>query len=138
MTVPDSQNLEIREDAFGNVFVKDLSVIPVTTPEEVITIVQMGFRLRATHETKMNAVSSRSHTVFTMTVVQKDRATGETVTGMLNLVDLAGSERLTKSESEGQRLREALSINSSLSALGKVRNSTPRDVGALVVDRIAW
>ena len=39
---------------------------------------------------------------------------------MLNLVDLAGSERLTKSESEGQRLREALSINSSLSALGKV------------------
>lgn len=151
-----SQNLEIREDAFGNVFVKDLSVIPVTTPEEVITIVQMGFRLRATHETKMNAVSSRSHTVFTMTVVQKgrfteqqshfqqhklrnmlasstsprptglgctafpDRATGETVTGMLNLVDLAGSERLAKSESEGQRLREALSINSSLSALGKV------------------
>lgn len=39
---------------------------------------------------------------------------------MMNLVDLAGSERLTKSESEGQRLREALSINSSLSALGKV------------------
>jgi len=30
-----SQNLEIREDAFGNVFVKDLSVIPVSTPEEV-------------------------------------------------------------------------------------------------------
>lgn len=66
-----SQNLEIREDAHGNVFVQDLSVIPVTTPEEVITIVQMGFRLRATHETKMNAVSSRSHTVFTMTLVQK-------------------------------------------------------------------
>lgn len=114
------QNLEIHEDADGNVFVKDLSVIPVTTPEEVVTIMHMGFRLRATHETKMNAVSSRSHTVFTITIVQKDKATGETVTGMLNLVDLAGSERLHKSESEGQRLREALSINSSLSALGKV------------------
>lgn len=39
---------------------------------------------------------------------------------MLNLVDLAGSERLRKSESTGLRMQEALSINSSLSALGKV------------------
>lgn len=85
-----------------------------------MAIVQMGFRLRATHETKMNAVSSRSHTVFTITIVQTDRVTGESTSGMLNLVDLAGSERLTRTESEGQRLKEALFINSSLSALGKV------------------
>jgi hypothetical protein len=71
----------------------------------------MGFKLRATHETKMNAVSSRSHTVFTLTIVQKDHRSGDTITGMLNLVDLAGSERLNKSESTGQRMREALSIN---------------------------
>jgi len=115
-----SENLAIHEDAKGNVFVKDLSIIPVETPEEVMTIVQMGFRLRATHETKMNTVSSRSHTVFTMHILQRDRGTGETVTGMLNMVDLAGSERLGRSESQGQRLAEALSINSSLSALGKV------------------
>ena len=105
-----NQDLRIHEDLAGNVFVKDLSVIPVSTPEEVLTIVQMGFKLRATHETKMNAVSSRSHTVFTLTIVQKDHRTGDTITGMLNLVDLAGSERLDKSESKGQRMREALSI----------------------------
>merc|ERR1711871_1268318 len=71
-----SQDLTIHEDSMGNVFVKDLSVIPVSTPEECLTVVQMGFKLRATHETKMNAVSSRSHTVFTLTIVQKDRITG--------------------------------------------------------------
>jgi hypothetical protein len=115
-----SPALTINEDQEKNIFVRDLAVIPVTSESEVIAIVQSGLRLRATHETQMNAVSSRSHTVFTITIVQKDHATGEEMTGMLNLVDLAGSERLKKSESEGVRLQEALHINSSLSALGKV------------------
>lgn len=113
-------NYEIREDLEGNVFVKDLSLVPVTTSEEVMNMINMGIRVRATHETKMNAVSSRSHTVFTITILQKDKITGQSITGMLNLVDLAGSERLKKSESQGIRLKEALHINSSLTALGKV------------------
>lgn len=115
-----TMNYDIREDADGNVFVKDLSLVPVTKLDEVIALISAGVRVRATHETKMNATSSRSHTVFTVTVVQKDRLTGTAITGMLNLVDLAGSERIKKSESQGIRLKEALHINSSLSALGKV------------------
>eukprot|EP00981_Chlorochromonas_danica_P004578 scaffold912_cov187-Ochromonas_danica.AAC.56 len=59
----NTMNYEIREDNDGNVFVKDLSLVPVTTMEEVISMINMGLRVRATHETKMNAVSSRSHTV---------------------------------------------------------------------------
>ena len=38
----------------------------------------------------------------------------------MNLVDLAGSERQSKTQAEGQRLKEANKINLSLSALGNV------------------
>eukprot|EP00603_Paraphysomonas_imperforata_P008117 CAMPEP_0114430666 /NCGR_PEP_ID=MMETSP0103-20121206/10166_1 /TAXON_ID=37642 ORGANISM="Paraphysomonas imperforata, Strain PA2" /NCGR_SAMPLE_ID=MMETSP0103 /ASSEMBLY_ACC=CAM_ASM_000201 /LENGTH=1113 /DNA_ID=CAMNT_0001600135 /DNA_START=58 /DNA_END=3399 /DNA_ORIENTATION=+ len=115
-----SMNLQIHEDSQGNVFVKDLTSIPLTYMEEALEVVTMGIKVRATHETKMNNVSSRSHTVFNLTVTHRDKATGDLVVGMLNLVDLAGSERIKKSESQGPRLKEALHINSSLSALGKV------------------
>ena len=115
-----TMNYEIREDNQGNVFVKDLSLLPVNSSEEVMNLISIGLKLRATHETKMNAVSSRSHTVFTISVLQRDRATDQSMMGMLNLVDLAGCERLKKSESVGIRMKEALHINSSLTALGKV------------------
>lgn len=42
------------------------------------------------------------------------------IKGKLNLVDLAGSERVSKSGADGARLKEAQSINKSLSALGDV------------------
>jgi len=116
----ESMNYEIHEDLDKNVFVKDLAIIPTTTIQEVMSVINSGLQVRATHETKINEVSSRSHTVFTISVVQRDPHTGESIKGMLNLVDLAGSERLKKSESSGIRLKEALHINTSLTALGKV------------------
>jgi hypothetical protein len=116
----NTMHYDIREDGEGNVFVKDLSNIPVQSVNEVLAVIKMGLKVRATHETKMNSTSSRSHTVFTLTVVQHDKASGASICGMLNLVDLAGSERLKKSESQGARLKEALHINTSLTALGKV------------------
>lgn len=116
----NTMNYEIREDADGNVFVKDLSLIPVTSMEEVMSIISLGLRVRATHETKMNASSSRSHTIFSLNIVQRDKTSMSSISGNLHLVDLAGSERLKKSESQGARLKEALHINSSLTCLGKV------------------
>ena len=99
---------------------KGLSIVTVQSVEEVLELVASSFSLRATHETRMNAVSSRSHTIFTFYVTQQDRGTGQSTTAQLHLVDLAGSERLSRSESTGQRMLEAQSINLSLTCLGKV------------------
>eukprot|EP00736_Rhodelphis_marinus_P008006 Rmarinus@m.3145 len=111
--------LEIHEDKEGQVYVEGLNQIPVTTPEEVEDIMNTGLQYRATYETRMNEVSSRSHTVFTC-IIRRTDSDGEVRTGTLALVDLAGSERLKKSGSADQRKKEAVYINSSLSALGKV------------------
>lgn len=45
---------------------------------------------------------------------------GECTRSKLWLVNLAGSERVVKTDAQGDRLKEAQSINKSLSALGDV------------------
>ena len=60
--------------------------------------------------------SSRSHLVFII-IENHDHTTGKTNVGKLTLVDLAGSERVDGATKE---IKEAQSINQSLSALGDV------------------
>eukprot|EP01027_Heterolobosea_sp_BB2_P019174 GEZU01026931.1.p1 GENE.GEZU01026931.1~~GEZU01026931.1.p1 ORF type:complete len:100 (-),score=7.31 GEZU01026931.1:155-454(-) len=71
----------------------------------------------------MNEESSRSHSIFMITISQKDVVTLEAKTGKLFLVDLAGSEKVKKTQAKGQQLEEAKMINKSLSALGNVINA---------------
>lgn len=68
----------------------------------------------------MNASSSRSHSIFAIMVETVDSVTKKTITGKMSLVDLAGSERADKTGASADRLKEAMSINKSLSALGDV------------------
>ena len=82
-----------------------------------------GAKNRATAATGMNEGSSRSHSVFMVTVTQRHLETGSTKTGKLFLVDLAGSEMVRKTHASGQQLEEAKTINKSLSALGLVINA---------------
>lgn len=71
----------------------------------------------------MNAESSRSHSIFLITIQQRNVETGAQKTGNLYLVDLAGSEKVGKTGASGQTLEEAKKINKSLSALGMVINA---------------
>ncbi|KAK9803631.1 hypothetical protein WJX72_007017 [[Myrmecia] bisecta] len=93
---------------------------PVESAEGAAGLVKRAAAARAVEATAMNAVSSRSHSVFMLYITGKHEATGACVHGALNLVDLAGSERLNRSEASGQRQKEACSINKSLSSLGDV------------------
>merc|ERR1712224_219012 len=79
-----------------------------------------GMSTRHVSATAMNAVSSRSHLVQIITVVSTNKLNGRTISGKLTLVDLAGSERAAKTGASGETMKEAMSINKSLSALGNV------------------
>ena len=119
---PACDNLPINEGPKGP-YVKGLREIYVNTVEEVYTAMHLGQRSRVTASTNMNLESSRSHSIFLVTINQKDVNTGSQKSGMLYLVDLAGSEKVGKTGATGQTLEEAKKINKSLSALGMVINA---------------
>ncbi|XP_071099275.1 carboxy-terminal kinesin 2-like [Haliotis cracherodii] len=100
--------------------VSNLTVISVQTESQIHKLLKKATHNRAVAETRCNERSSRSHSVFQLKLRGSNELTGENCSGILSLVDLAGSERVKDSGSEGQRLKEALAINKSLSNLGNV------------------
>ena len=122
LMAPSNDNLPINEGPRGP-FVKGLREIFVSSVDEVYQALHIGQRSRATASTNMNLESSRSHSIFVVTIKQKDTNTGTEKIGTLYLVDLAGSEKVGKTGASGQTLEEAKKINKSLSALGMVINA---------------
>ena len=120
------QKLELKEKPGSGVYVKDLSTALVENPAKLMEVMIKGNKNRHTGQTKMNTESSRSHSIFTVTVecaaVGADGKAHIKV-GKLNMVDLAGSEKQSKTQSEGVRLEEAIKINLSLTTLCHVISS---------------
>ncbi|KAG5337516.1 hypothetical protein C0989_009426 [Termitomyces sp. Mn162] len=132
----DKKKHEIKHDPKTNTTrVTDITVLPLTSPSHVRTLLSRAQKRRSVAATLVNERSSRSHSVFTLRI--KGMSTGgETCEGCLNLVDLAGSERLNVSfgpgyvgaggsgggtgQVEKERVKETQNINKSLSALGDV------------------
>lgn len=121
----NSGKLDLRDKDTG-VYVKDLSTFVVKTPDDMNKVFQEGNVNRHVGETNMNEHSSRSHSVFTITVESQEfdeKGESHVKVGKLNIVDLAGSERQSKTGATGERLKEATKINLSLSTLCHVISS---------------
>ena len=183
--------ISIREERDGRIIWSGVREVKVRSLAEVMQLLHEGSARRQTGETSMNATSSRSHAIFSLTLVQKRRSHAMTastsqpigevstptrqlrrpnsmigmaaartptptgsrpgappsafskgqsglprpssfmgpsasegdliiVTSKFNMVDLAGSERLKRTAAQGDRMKEGISINSGLLALGNV------------------
>merc|ERR1711953_41113 len=113
-------NLAVHEDKNKSVYVKGATERFVSSPEEVLEVIEEGKSNRHVAVTNMNEHSSRSHSVFLINVKQENMENQKKLSGKLYLVDLAGSEKVSKTGAEGSVLDEAKNINKSLSALGNV------------------
>ncbi|XP_047990662.1 kinesin-like protein KIF20B isoform X2 [Leguminivora glycinivorella] len=119
-----SSKLRIREDPSGNVYVKGATQAFVRTGEEAYDVMAAGKHNLQVHATGVHAQSSRSHCIFTITMLT------ETETGVrashVRLCDLAGSERARRTRNTGARMQESRAINSSLHVLERCLHTLRR------------
>lgn len=131
---PSSTNLQVREDINRGIYVERLNEHTVWTVSDAFHVLWQGLHQRHVGATQMNELSSRSHAVFTLALEATSTTAGgvtSTRVARLNLIDLAGSERQSfdphnPTLHERLRVKEAGSINRSLSALTNVIMSLSR------------
>ncbi|XP_016156268.1 PREDICTED: kinesin-like protein KIF7 [Ficedula albicollis] len=129
-----SKDIQIREDDKGNIVLCGVKESEVEGLDEVLSLLDMGNTAKHTGATHINRQSSRSHTIFTVTMEQRRGAgrlplhcrpptapaAGQVLVSKFHFVDLAGSERIVKTGNTGERLKESIQINCGLLALGNV------------------
>ncbi|CAF0842670.1 unnamed protein product [Didymodactylos carnosus] len=118
------QSKQLREDARGRPYIKDVKEIEVRSSEEAIELLNIGLKRRRIAHTQLNTESSRSHSVLSLRLVQFQADIPPTsltredlMVSQIHLVDLAGSERVNRAKTAGDRVKEAGNINSSLMVL---------------------
>jgi kinesin family protein C2/C3 len=116
-------NLNMYEDASGNLIIPDLNPISINSFDEANKLFKLAAKFRHTSSTEYNDRSSRSHCIFSfqLKLTCKD---GRIIRSTLHIIDLAGSERISKSQNKDEKLRkESICINLSLHSLSTVLNS---------------
>ncbi|KAF1347079.1 hypothetical protein BDV97DRAFT_400952 [Delphinella strobiligena] len=139
-SVPQAERAQvsIREDTKGRILLTGLVQHPIKSVDDLLHVLEFGSAIRQTDATAINAKSSRSHAVFSLNLVQRNKTSPRdrrlsvpleamsnvesnvTIDSKLHFVDLAGSERLKNTGAQGERAKEGISINAGLASLGKV------------------
>ncbi|KAL4444535.1 hypothetical protein ABPG74_016828 [Tetrahymena malaccensis] len=114
------QGLKLRWNAREQFQVENLFVFDIKNPKEAQNYFLQGVKNRITAQHKLNMTSSRSHTIFTITVQTYSEQGAHETTSKLQLVDLAGSERISLTGTEGKMAKESIDINKSLFTLRQV------------------
>ncbi|KAM6114088.1 LOW QUALITY PROTEIN: kinesin-like protein KIF19 [Pterocles gutturalis] len=128
---PSSGFLDLREDPRGNIQIAGITEVSTTNAQEIMELLMKGNKHRTQEPTAANKMSSRSHVVLQVTVMQKRQRAGEEVRiGKLFMVDLAGSERAAQTRNRGKRMKEGAHINRSLLALANCINALSKKQGS--------
>lgn len=116
--------LGIAEDGKGKVYIKNQRYVNVTSGHEALQVYQFGRANLRLGPTALNNESSRSHCIFTVTLARflDGGRTERAILSRFSFCDLAGSERVKKALTDGLRLAESKSINTSLSIFAKCLN----------------
>ncbi|KAJ4778873.1 Kinesin-like protein KIN-14I [Rhynchospora pubera] len=122
--------LEVKKDSKGVVSIENVTIVDISSFDELKSIIVRGSVQRHTAGTQLNDESSRSHLILSIIMESTDLQTQSHARGKLSFVDLAGSERVKKSGVAGNQLKEAQSINKSLSALGDVIGALASENGS--------
>ncbi|XP_045499215.1 kinesin heavy chain-like [Colias croceus] len=120
----NATKLVIREDSGGNVYVKGATQAFVRSGEEAYDIMVAGKHQLQVAATGVHAQSSRSHCIFTITMVTE--TDGACSTSCVRLCDLAGCERARRTRNTGARMQESRAINSSLHVLERCLHTLRR------------
>ncbi|CAB4391173.1 unnamed protein product [Rhizophagus irregularis] len=125
-SVDDPRKLKIQDEGTKKGILTGHEEVLVKNANDGIRVLKQGSIKRHASQTNYNKNSSRSHSVFSITVhIKETMPDGEDLlkVGKLNLVDLAGSECIGRSGAENNRAKEAGNINKSLLTLGRCINA---------------
>ncbi|GAB5370985.1 hypothetical protein AAMO2058_001540100 [Amorphochlora amoebiformis] len=115
--------ISIREDSKSRIKLQGAREDTVSNYAEMMRFLERGSVARTTGSTLMNIKSSRSHAIFTITLIQRVNNPSkkrQIKRSKFHLIDLAGSERAKRTGAVGARFKESITINKGLLALGNV------------------
>ncbi|XP_055622670.1 centromere-associated protein E isoform X2 [Toxorhynchites rutilus septentrionalis] len=119
-------NLKIFDNQCGGDVLLNYKEVITNCSEQIMQLLEEGNKAKRIGDTNMNERSSRSHTIFRITIESREIGRNQNEDNdavhisTLNLVDLAGSERADQTGATGSRLKEGSHINKSLLSLSCV------------------